>query len=440
MIGRFPVRLALPLVAVLLAAAVWFVPEPEPPVVAGGSSAVQVRQTVWACPVDSGWKVAAGQVEPGTEAVARPIPEDAAADPVWARADRWRSAEPGGDALVLEQSGEGSGSVGYVAGTRKDAAVLGSCPSVVDEAWFVGLGDQGRTDATITLINLGENRAVADLTWWGANGPIQSVDTSGLVVEAGEQRRVSVDQVAAGEGAVAAQVSRRRGSLTAVALDADDRVADLMTPATGAATEQVLAGFPRGDDARLSVVNPGRSTAHVTVAVRGPKGSFAARGLENISVEPESTRVVPIPDSVDLDEASLSITSDLPVVASASVSSDDDVARIVPARTISGPAVVPVRMDGRAVRLVLTSKDAAQVRIESFSASMKSLGDTTVDLETGTSTVVPAPTGKPAYLVVTPAKGQQVMAGLWQAGDGRLAAAPVRPAPVTVVAPGVSVR
>ena len=36
--------------------------------------------------------------------------------------------------------------------------------------------------------------------------------------------------------------------------------------------------------------------------------------------------------------------------------------------------------------------------------------------------------------------GETVMAGMWQAGDGGLAAAPVRQAPVSVVAPGVSVR
>jgi hypothetical protein len=440
MIGRFPVRLVLPLIAALLVAAVWFVPEPEPPVVAGGSSAVDVRQSVWACPVTSGWTVAAGQVAPGTEAVARPIPAEAAPDPVWAQADRWRTATPGGEALVLEQSGEGSGSVGYVAGARGRADVLGACPPVVDEAWFVGFGDRGRDDATITLINLGENRAVADLTWWGANGPIQSLDTSGLVVEAGERRVVSVDEVAAGEGAVAAHVSRRRGSLTAVALDAGPGGADLVSPAPGAVRSQVLAGIPRGDHTRLALANPGTSTAHVTVAVRGPKGSFAAQGLENVAVEPESTRVVDLPGSIDLDEASLSITSDLPVVASASVETDDDVARVVPAAAITGPAVVPARLAGREVRLVLTSDASAQVEVEAFTATMRSLGTRRIAVQEGASTAVGAARGKPAYFVITPAEGAEVRAGLWQLDGDRVAAASVQNAPVSVIAPGVSVR
>ncbi|MBA4606932.1 hypothetical protein H1W00_00395 [Aeromicrobium sp. Marseille-Q0843] len=440
MTTRFPVRYILPVIALLLVGAVWFVPEPEPPVVAGGSQTVEVRQTVWACPVQSGWTVAAGQVAPGTEAVARPIPKEAAADPVWAQADRWRTAEPGGDALVLEQSGEGSGSVGYVAGTTRGDAVLGSCPPVVDEAWFTGLGDRGRSGATITLVNLGENRAVADLTWWGTNGPIQSLDTSGLVVEAGERREIEVDQVAAGEGAVAAHVSRRRGSLTAMALDAGPGGADLLTPAPGPATEQVLAGLPEGDGTRLALVNPGTSTAHVAVAVRGPEGSFAAQGLEDVAVEPESTRVVAIPGSVDLDRASLAISSDLPVVASATVETDGDVARIAPAPSLAGPAIVPVRLGGTAVRTVLTSKEAAEVEVEAFSASMESLGTSQVVLQAGASALVPAPEGRPAYLVLTPKKGQQVMAGAWQADGDRVAATPVRPAPVSVVAPGVSVR
>ncbi|MTB88819.1 hypothetical protein H9L21_12410 [Aeromicrobium senzhongii] len=440
MSGRIPVRLVLPLIALVLVGAVSFVPEPDPPVVAGGSSRVDVRQTVWACQVAPGWTVAAGQVSPGTEAAARPIPPEAAADPVWAQADRWRTAEPGGEAFVLEQSGAGSGSVGYVAGTSSGDAVLGSCPPVVDEAWFVGLGDTGRSEATVTLINLGENRAVADLTWWGADGPIQSLDTSGLVVEPGERREISVDDVAAGEGAVAAHVSRRRGSLTAVALDAGRAGADLVSPASGAARSQVLAGIPRGGTTRVELANPGTSTAHVTVAVRGPQGSFAAQGLEDVSVEPESTRVVTVPGAVDLDQASLAVTSDLPVVASATVETDDDIARVAPAPPITGPAVVPVRMDGRAVRLVLTAEEPAEVVVESFSASMESLGERRVSLEAGASTTVGAPEGKPAYLLVTPVDGAEIRAGLWQVDGERIAAATVHQAPVSVVAPGVSVR
>lgn len=440
MSSRFPVRYVLPLVAALLVAAISFVPEPEPPVVAGGSQTVEVRQTTWACPVESGWTVAAGQVAPGDEAVARPIPEEAAADPVWSQADRWRTAEPGGDALVLEQSGEGSGSVGYVAGRLKGDAVLAACPPVVDEAWFAGLGDRGRADATITLVNLGENRAVADLSWWGANGPIQSLDTSGLVVEPGQRREISVDDVAAGEGAVTAHVSRRRGSLTAIALDAGSGGADLLAPAPGPATEQVLAGLPEGDGTRLALANPGTSTAHVAVSVRGPGGAFAAEGLEDVSVEPESTRVVAVPGSVDLRRASLAITSDLPVVASATVETDDDVARVTPSAAIEGPAVVPVRLAGGAVRTVLTAKEAAVVEVESFSASMESLGTSQVSVGAGASALVPAPEDGAAYLVLTPQQGRRVMAGLWKSGGGRVAAAAVRPAPVAVVAPGVSVR
>lgn len=440
MIGRVPVRLVLPVIALALVAVTWFVPEPEAAVVAGGSSAVPVRQATWACPTAPGWTVAAGQVEAGDEAVARPTPSQAAADPVWADASRWRTATPGGQALVLEQSGEGSGPVGFVAGTRGQAAVLGSCPTVVDEAWFAGLGDEGRTDAVVTLVNLGESRAVADLTWWGANGPIQSLDTSGLVVEAGERREIAVDEVAAGEGAVAVHVSRRRGALTAIALDAGAGRADLVSPSGGPARSQVIAGLPPGDVTRVALVNPGTATAHVAVAVRGPEGSFAAQGLEDVAVEPESTRVVAIPAAVELEGASLSVTSDLPVVASATVT-DGDIARPVSAVEIAGPAVAPVRMGGRPVRLTLTTgDDAADVTIESFSATMQSLGTETVSLASGTSRRAPAAARGAAYVVVTPADGNAIMAGLWQAGDDKLAAAPLRPAPVTVMAPGVSVR
>src|SRR5690606_17919533 len=83
---RAPLRLALPLIAVVMTAAVWFVPEPDPPIVDGGRGAVEVRRTVWACPVESGWVVAAGQVVPGEAARARVVPSDAAVDPLWEQA------------------------------------------------------------------------------------------------------------------------------------------------------------------------------------------------------------------------------------------------------------------------------------------------------------------------------------------------------------------
>lgn len=437
---RAPLRLALPLIAVVMTAAVWFVPEPDPPVVDGGRGAVEVRRTVWACPVESGWVVAAGQVVPGEAARARVVPSDAAVDPLWEQADRWRVARPGGDALVLEQSGPGSGSVGWVAGARRGAAVLGACPSIVDDAWFVGLNAQNRTDGSITLINTGENRAVADLTWWGEQGPIESLDTTGLVVEPGGARTVAVSSVAAGEGAVAVRVSRRRGALAAIASDAGGTAAELVAPTAGAATEQVLVGLPPGDRTQLALVNPGTSTAHVAVEVRGRSGTFAAEGLADVTVEPEASTIVSVPGSVAVDRGSLVIGSDVPVVASAIVESGSDVARVVPADEISGPALVPARLDGRPVRLALsTGDDAVTVTVETFAADMTSLETAEVTVAAGATVVAPRPkSDDAAYLVLTP-RGGTVGAGVWQSGGG-LAAAPVRGAPVTVVAPGVSVR
>ncbi len=446
MTRRVPVRWVLPVIAVALVAATWFVPEPEPQKVAGGSSTVPVEQTTWACPVQSDWTVAAGQVAPGEKAVATAMPADAAVDPVWASTDRWRTAEPGGDALVLQQSGEKSGSVGFVAGAATKAqgggAVLGSCPAIVDDAWFVGLGDDGRSAATVTLVNLGETRAVADLTWWGEAGPIQSIDTTGIVVEAGERREVSVESVAAGEGAVAAHVSRRRGALTAIALDGGRGGADLVAPTAGAATEQVLAGLPAGgDSARVRLVNPGTTTAHVAIDVAGKEGSFGAEGLDDVVVDPESTKVVEVPKSVAVGQSSLLVSSDVAVVASALVEADDDVAHVVAATPWSGPAIVPVTMAGSRVGVTVTAgASEVSISVESFSASMESLGTSDLAVAAGSSSTVPVAAKGAAYVVLTPAAGATVWAGLWQRDDEVLAAAPVRPAPVTVVAPGVTVR
>lgn len=439
-------RWALPVVAVGLVAVAALAPDPVPGRVDGGSATVPVRQSTWGCPVQAGWTVTAGQVTAGTEAEAGAIPAGSPVADGWADASRWRSAAPAGDALVLHQRGERSGSVGFVTGRGSAAqgggAVAAQCPAIVDDAWFVGLGDGNRSAGTVTLVNLGSERAVADLRWWGSAGSIESSDTTGIVVEAGQRKVVSVEAVTAGEDAIAVEVSRRRGALTAIATDAGPGGTELVAPAPRPARSQVLVGLPTGAGARLAVVNPGTTTAHVAVEVRGPYGSFAAQGLEDVVVEPQSTRVVAVPTAVELDESALHVTSDVAVVASATVATSADIASVTPAVALTGPAAVPTRLDGRPTRLALTAGDApATVRVEVFDATMRSLGSSSVDVPTAATTVLP-PAAQPdaAYLVVTPADGADVAAGLIWRDDDQIASAAVRPAPVTVVAPGVSVR
>lgn len=439
-------RWLLPLVAAVMVLAAAFVPEPEPEPVDGGRQTIDVQQTVWACPVQSGWSVTAGQVVGGDEATGRSIGSDATAADVWSDAGRWRTGRPAGDAFVLEQSGAGSGSVGFVSGDASRAqgggAVLAACPAIADDAWFAGLGGPDRDAATVTLINLGTERAVADVSWWGESGPIESSDTTGLVVEAGQTKVVSVAEVAAGEGVVGLEVSRRRGALTAIATDGGAEGTELVDSVSGPARSQVLLGQPVDSGGRLSILNPGTTTAHVAVEVRGPKGSFAAEGLEDVAVEPESTRTVRIPNSVDIAGSALHVTSDVPVVAVASVSTADDFASLVAAEPISGPAAAPVRASGRPVRVLVGAGDAAAtVTVETFTATMKSLGEQQISIEAGSTASVPAPEDQDAdHVVLTPADGATVWAGLSTRDDDQIATTALRPAPVTVVAPGVSVR
>lgn len=446
MAGAKRIRFVMPALALALVASAWLVPEPKPPVVDGGKRSVAVAQTTWACPTQAGWRVWAGQVAKAETAEATLIAKASAQVPQLADAQVWRSAVPGAGALKLHSEGESAGAAGFVSGpgngTQAKGSVLASCPAIIDEAWFVGLADSGRKNATVTLVNLGQERAVADLKWWGAVGPIESSDTTGLVIEGQSMKVVSVEAVAAGEPVVAVSVSRRRGALTAIATDAGPTGIEVVSPTANLAKSQLLVGPAIDTTGRLAVVNPATSTAHVSVEVRGPKGSFAAQGLEDIAVEPESVRVISVPAQVELQNSALHVTSDLAVAASLTVATTSDTASVVPATKLTGPAIVPAFVAKQPVTLLATAGDsAASIEVEEFSASMESLSVTSVSIAAGAS----QPVGKPksemaAYRVIRPAKDSQVWLGAAWRDKGRIASAVVRPAPLTVVVPGVSVR
>ncbi|HPU12798.1 MAG TPA: DUF5719 family protein [Aeromicrobium sp.] len=446
MTNRVSPRFVLPVLALVLVVVASFVPEPEPATVDGGERAVPVEQASWACPTQQNWTVMAGQVKAGTSAQAVTIPDTAADLAVFSDAASWRSAVPGPQALVLSQEGKSSGPVGYVAGRgtkdQGEGSAFSACPSIIDEAWFVGLADSDRTAAKITLVNLGSERAVADVSWWGELGAIESSDTAGLVVEGGKTKVVEVEAVAAGEAVVAVRVSRRRGALSAIATDAGSGGIEVVAPTSALAKSQVLVGPPTTAGARLAVVNPSTSTAHVKVEVRGPAGSFSAQGLEDIAVPPESVRVVAVPAQVELAQSALSVTSDLPVVASLTVATADDIATVVPASALTGPAAVPTELAGLPVQLVVSAAEsAATVEVEDFTAQMESLGTAQVDVAAGSAVLAPKPKMRDsAYRVIRPVGEGKVWVGANWRDKNLIAASVVRPAPLTVIAPGVSVR
>lgn len=417
---------------------------------------VSVARSTYACPGGEDVSVTAGQVAAGTAATAQTLPDRTPVDAL-ADATAWRSSDVDADGLVVDQRGQGSGAVGFFSegAPRSDGGglVVGSCPPTVDDSWYLGLGSGAKHLSSLVLTNVSSSPAVADLSFWGAQGRIDAVDAEGVVVEPFSVRRVDLRDLVAGEAELAVRVERRRGSLTAAALDSSTAVfrgTESLAPTQAPQRQQVVAGLPDGAKGRtLLLLNPTTSTARVAVRVLGAEGGIAPEGLESVKVDAGRLTAVEVPASAGSDAAALRITSDQPVSASVRVAPstrDHAVVEAVPA--LDGPAVVPVDLDvdTGTPELVLTApRRRGDVRLEAFDVQMRRLATAGVAVDAGTTTTVdlgsgevldPEPdAGDVAYVVVR-AEGEVMGAATYRQGN-RIASLGLTAAPVTVLGPHV---
>lgn len=438
--------LAFPLVAVLLVVLAAGVShdDPEP---ARRPSTVAVTQSSYACPAGSVITVASGQVKPGSVGTATVLP-GSGVDDALATGTSWSTAVVDGQGVIVQQPGRGAGAAGYFAGTAPKSGggglVVGSCPSIVDDAWLMGLGSGNKHFSTLILTNLAASPAVVDLSLWGPDGEIDAVNAEGVVIEPFSVNRIRLDSLAAGESELAVHVHRRRGSISVVANDTSTSTSKGTEPvsAMGApGREQIVPGLVGGTSGRtLMVLNPGGSAARVDVEVIGPKGTFTPSGLDQIKVEAGTVRAIPLPESAGPDEQALRVTSDRPVSATVRMApTADDYAYAEAMPALTGPAVVPVDLGAAstgAPRLVLTAPNkAASVELQSFAADMTPLDTTSVVLPAGTTTAVVPKTDGAAYVVLRPT-GEVVGAATYAKGNG-LSSLALTSAPISVAAPQV---
>lgn len=437
--------LAFPLVAVVLVVLASLVPTggDEP---ARAPSSVPVTQSAYACPAGSVITVAAGQVTPGTSGAASALPERTSVDQLGG-ASTWRTGVVDAPGVLVEQQGRGSGAAGFFAGLAPRSGggglVVGSCPALADDAWFLGLGSGNQHFSTLILTNLTDSPAAVDLTLWGPEGRIDAVDAEGIVIEPSSVNRIRLDALAAGEPELAVHVHRRRGSVSAVVNDTSTATFKGTEPVSATQAprrEQVVGGLVRGASGRtVMVLNPGSTTARVGVEVIGADGTFTPSGLEELTVKGGTIRSVTLPDTAGPGEQALRLTSDEPVSATVRMApSTSDYAYAEATPVLTGPAVVPVDLgaQGSVPQLVLTAPGAAAtVEVEAFDAAMAPLTTAVVEVPAGTTQVAGVDADRAAYLVLRPS-GRLVAAATYAKGDG-ISSLALRDAPVRVLGPQV---
>ena len=356
-----------------------------------------------------------------------------------------------------------AGSSAFTATSATDeaggGAAVGACARPGREAWFVGAGSSIDHASTLLVSNPGDTEAIADVTLLSRNGSSNPV--SGLVVKPRHVVRIGLAEVAAGEGEVAVRVAASQGQVATAVLDTwtatlqpagTEWVPTAQAPATSLTVSPLIGG---ADRRALIVGNPSDRTASVKIQVVGPDGTFPVAKFEDISVDPESVKLVDVPSSLDKQTVALKLDSDQPVVASVrsiSPGSPADVAYGTSLAEISGPAVVPVDLptvDASGLRLLVSGADPsheAKFTVTAYSASGSSLSErsetvpagSVVDWQADSQRDLGAKLSKVAYLVVRPDGGGQLLASAtYSSGDSAWAAMPLAEAPVTVTAPGV---
>ncbi|RYJ07112.1 MAG: hypothetical protein EON52_02935 [Actinomycetales bacterium] len=452
--------LALPVVVTAAVAAAGLVVGPAEP---SPTPAREVRldRGSYACP--GGLSATAGQLSAGTTATARALPlvtsgsaeaadstsVDALTDP-----EAWRTATTPEGATVVSQAGRGTGAVGFVSGRLgKDdggGLAVAGCSTVADDVWFTGLGSGSKHQSTLLLTNTADTPAAVNVELWNAQGVVDAIDSDGIVVPAGAARRVRLADLAAGERQLAAHVVRLRGALTVAALDTSKAVyqgSEISTGSVAPARSQWIPGVVAGEKGRtLSIVNPGQTTARVSVTALGSKGRFVPEGLSDLKVGAGRLREITLPRTVGSGAVALRLTSDEPVAASVRLEPDtDDFARAESAPALDGTAAVPLGQAGtKGVPDLLLSgvgRRSSSVQLTAYDADMKKVDAATVTVEAGRTQVVDlakALTTKGAAVVLVRAAGDLVGAATYASGS-RIASVPLRAAPVTALGPQVSV-
>lgn len=436
---------APPVLAAALVVGAIFLPDPrEGP---RDPVSVPVSRTAYACPGDV--NVAAGQIAPASAVNAVGIPGGRGVKSL-ERPDRWRLINTS-RVTVVEQFGRGSGGAGFFTTTASEEGggglIVAACPPTVDESWFVGLGSGARHESRLELTNLSDVIAVADISLWGPEGPIEAVNAEEIVIEPGESRSFNVSKLASGEPELAVRVERRRGAFAVTAFDGSQRVfggSEVPAPTRAPRRDQIVAGLPAGARTRsLLVVNPSTSTSRLSVTVIGRRGTFSPRGLDAVRIPAGRVTTLELPASLGSDGLSLRLESEQPVAAVVRVAdAKDDYAYVGSVHELDGPALVPVDIGGGTGRPRLTvtaPAGRAEVTVRGFDPQMRQLGSERHELPAGTTSTVTltglTDSDRLAYVVVEP-KGTVVGSATFRKDEG-IAAMPLEVAPVRVLGPDV---
>ena len=287
------------------------------------------------------------------------------------------------------------------------APAAGECVAPVGERWFVGVGAGGDHTSKLQLVNPDVGPAVADVSLWSLDGPLDEVQSRGLTIAGGASTLLDLERLAPHRRDLAMRVTVSRGRLAATVSDSYtftgvDASLDWIPTTAAPATSQLLPGLVRKADERtLVLVNPGEDEGRVTLQVVGAKSTFTPTALKEIRVpagrvvETDLTRS--LARALAREDASLLVTSTVPVAAGMHSVVDGDLVHNVALSPTAGTsgAMVPARGDNTLlVSAAGGSSGAVSISFVGTAGKTRRIG-----VQAGTSRAVRIPAGTVAVLV-----------------------------------------
>jgi hypothetical protein len=257
--------------------------------------------------------------------------------------DNAESGRDGAPQLLTVPVEDGASAAPLVDGAQSQTAAsetlaglaVSACTEATADSWLVGGStDVGRT-SLVLLNNPSTVVASVNLTVYGENGQVDAPGSTGILVQPGTQRIVSLAGLAPNLISPVVRVQATGGRIAAALQQSVIRGlqpggAELSGPTTRAATAQVIPGLvvatPLGeasvdegavseDTPSIRVLVPGGTAATVSVGVQSEDGASTGTSLE-VQIQPGVATEIPL-SGVAPGNYTVNLASDQPLVAAA---------------------------------------------------------------------------------------------------------------------------
>jgi hypothetical protein len=314
---------------------------------------------------------------------------------------------PGTDASVVTAAGAmAQGLEAEQAGTSGMSAT--ACGNPGSDMWFVGTGQQeGAADIQLYLMNAGSLAASVDVTIVTDSGVVQGSLATGITVPPRQFVEQSIAPFVHGSGVLALQVQTTSGQVAASVWEGPAHGSGgTWLPRTAApSTRLVIPGLTAASGAaRLFVVVPGNTDAHMKVTALTPQGNYLPFGPSAVDAPAAAASAFTL-SSLGGAAAGIELSSNVPVTAAVLVPGNGIGAFTAATGPVVGQGIVagnPVG-SGLTTGLLLSAPgDTVHARVTAIQGTTGS--GTSAQAATATQ-VVTVPAGHTIAVAIRPPRG-----------------------------------